>query len=126
MPASDQDAFVVLDGIVTPQRLQRKVSGYKNVPNIAGFSVQSAPQKTIKELAAAGWYSTQLLSVTTVAALKEAGQSVGVPVEVISAPGRTFHSIVVAPRRLPDYAAEALSQVFRQMPNPLPRPQQQQ
>ncbi len=126
MPASDQDAFVVLDGIVTPQRLQRKISGYKNVPNIAGFSVQSAPQKTIKELAAAGWYSTQLLSVTTVAALREAGQSVGVPVEVISAPGRTFHSIVVAPRRLPDYAAEALSQVFRQMPNPLPRPQQQQ
>jgi peptide/nickel transport system substrate-binding protein len=126
MPASDQDAFVVLDGIVTPQRLQRKISGYKNVPNIAGFSVQSAPQKTIKELAAAGWYSTQLLSVTTVAALREAGQSVGVPVEVISAPGRTFHSIVVAPRRLPDYVAEALSQVFRPMPNPLPRPQQQQ
>jgi peptide/nickel transport system substrate-binding protein len=125
-PASDQDAFVVLDGIVTPQRLQRKISGYRNVPNIAGFSVQSAPQKTIKELAAAGSYSTNLLSVTTVAALKEAGQSVGVPVEVISAPGRTFHSIVVAPRRLPDYAAEALSQAFRQMPNPLPRPQQQQ
>jgi hypothetical protein len=96
------------------------------VPNITGFSVQSAPQKTIEELAAAGWYSERLVSVTTVEALKEAGQSVGVPVEVIRAPGRGFHSIVVAPRRLPDRAAEALSQVFRQMPNPSPRPQEQQ
>jgi peptide/nickel transport system substrate-binding protein len=123
---SDQAAFVILDGVVTPQRLQRKVSGYKNVPNIVGFSVQSAPQKTIKELAAGGWYSDRLLSVTTVEALKEAGQSVGVPVEVVRAPGRgAFHSIVVAPRRLPDHAAEALSQVFRQMPNPAPRPQEQ-
>jgi hypothetical protein len=124
---NDQDAFVILDGVVTPQRLQRKVSGYRNVPNIIGFSVQSAPQKTIKELAAAGWYSDRMLSVTTVEALKEAGQSVGVPVEVVRAPGRgAFHSIVVAPRRLPDRAAEALSQAFRQMPNPLPRPQEQQ
>jgi peptide/nickel transport system substrate-binding protein len=124
---SDQDTFVILDGIVTPQRLQRKVSGYRNVPNIVGFSVQSAPQKTIKELAAAGWYSDRTLSVTTVEALKEAGQSAGVPVEVVRAPGRgAFHSIVVAPRRLPDRAAEALSQAFRQMPNPSPRPQEQQ
>jgi len=127
MPASDQAAFVILDGAVTPQRLQRKVSGYRSVPNIIGFSVQSAPQKTIKELAAAGWYSDRLLSVTTVEALKEAGQSVGVPVEIVRAPGRgAFHSIVVAPRPLPDRAAEALSQVFRQMPNPAPRPQEQQ
>jgi hypothetical protein len=127
IPVSDQSALVILDGVVTPQRLQRKVSGYRNVPNIIGFSVQSAPQKTIKELAAAGWYSDRLLSVTTVEALKEAGQSVGVPIEVVRAPGRgAFHSIVVAPRRLPDRAAEALSQVFRQMPNPAPRPQEQQ
>jgi peptide/nickel transport system substrate-binding protein len=127
MPVNDQDAFVILDGVVTPQRLQRKVSGYRNVPNIVGFSVQSAPQKTIKELAAAGWYSDRLVSVTTVEALKEAGQSVGVPVEVVRAPGRgAFHSIVVAPRRLPDHAAEALSQAFRQMPNPALRPQEQQ
>jgi peptide/nickel transport system substrate-binding protein len=124
---NDQDTFVILDGIVTPQRLQRKVSGYRNVPNIIGFSVQSAPQKTIKELAAAGWYSDRTLSVTTVEALKEAGQSVGLPIEVVRAPGRgAFHSIVVAPRRLPDRAAEALSQAFRQMPNPSPRPQEQQ
>jgi hypothetical protein len=126
MPVSDQDAFVILDGVVTPQRLQRKISGYKNVPNIVGFSVQSAPQKTIKELAAAGWYSDRLLSVATVESLKEAGQSVGVPIEVVRTPGPGFHSIVVAPRRLPDRAAEALSQVFRQMPNPAPRPQEQQ
>jgi len=121
--ASDQAAFVVLEGVVTPQRLQRKVSGYTNVPNIRGFSGQSAPQKTIQELAAAGWFVNRSLSVTTVAELKEAGQSVGVPIEVVRAPGRGFHSIVVTPRVLSDTAAKALSNVFRQTPNPSPRSQ---
>ena len=121
--ASDQSAFVVLEGVVTPQRLQRKVSGYSNVPHIIGFSGQSAPQKTIQELAAAGWFVSRSLSVTTVAELKEAGQSVGVPIEVVRAPGRGFHSIVVTPRVLSDTAAKALSNVFRQTPNPSPRSQ---
>ena len=121
--ASDQSAFVVLEGVVTPQRLQRKVSGYTNVPDIRGFSGQSAPQKTIQELAAAGWFVSRSLSVTTVAELKEAGQSVGVPIEVVRAPGRGFHSIVVTPRVLSDTAAKALSNVFRQTPNPSPRSQ---
>src|SRR5207249_3176629 len=76
--ASDQSAFVALGGVVTPQRLQRSVSGYRNVPDIIGFSVQSAPQKTIQELAAAGRFVSRSLSVTTVAELQEAGQAVGV------------------------------------------------
>ena len=121
--ASDQSAFVVLEGVVTPQRLQRKVAGYRNVPHIRGFSVQSAPQKTIQELAAAGWFVSRSLSVTTVGELQEAGQSVGVPIKVVRAPGRGFYSIVVTPRPLSSTAAEALSNVFRQMPNPSPRPQ---
>jgi peptide/nickel transport system substrate-binding protein len=117
-PSSDQAAFVVLAGVVTPHRLQKSVSGYRNVPNIRGFSVQSLPKKTIVELAAAGWFSDRSLSVTTVRELKEAGQSVGVHIEVIPAPGRGFHSIVVTPPVLSTTAAQALSNVFRQMPNP--------
>lgn len=118
-----QSTFVLLDGPVTPQRLQKSVSGYKNVPNVVGFSVQSAPQKTIEELAAAGRFFRSPLSVTTVAELKQAGQSVGLDVTVIAAPGRRFHSIVLAPRVLPNATAKALSDAFRPMPNPLVQPQ---
>jgi hypothetical protein len=67
--------LVILAGTVTPQLLQRKVSGYRNVPNVIGFSVQSTPQKTIQELAAAGGFFDPLLSVTTVGELQKAGQS---------------------------------------------------
>jgi peptide/nickel transport system substrate-binding protein len=124
-PAGDQATFVVLAGAVTPQRLQRKVSGYRHVP-LVGFSVQSTPHTTIQELATAGGLSDQLLSVTTVGELQKAGQSVGLHIQVISAPGRGFHSIVVTPRRLSNTAAQALSSVFRQMPNPVVRQQAQQ
>jgi hypothetical protein len=124
--SDDQATLVVLAGAVTPQRLQRKVSGYRNVPHVIGFSVQSTPQKTIQELAAAGGFFDRLLSVTTVEELQKAGQSAGLNIKVISAPGRGFHSIVVTPRALSNTAAQALSRVFRQMPNPLARQQAQQ
>ena len=124
--SGDQATLVVLAGAVTPQRLQRKVSGYRKMPNILGFSVQSTPQKTIQELAAAGGFFDPLLSVTTVGELQKAGQSAGVNIKVISAPGRRFHSIVLTPRPLSNPAAQALSSVFRQMPNPLARQQARQ
>jgi hypothetical protein len=124
--AGDQDTLVVLDGAVTPQRLQRKVSGYRNLPQVIGFSVQSTPHKTLQELAAAGGFVDPLLSVTTVRELQQAGQAAGVPIKIIAAPGRRFHSIVLTPRRLPDPAAHALSSVFRPMPNPFARQQQVQ
>jgi hypothetical protein len=124
--SNDQATLVVLAGAVTPQLLQRKVSGYRRLPNVIGFSVQSTPQKTIQELAAAGGFFDPLLSVTTVGELQKAGQSAGVNIKVISAPGRRFHSIVITPRPLSNPAAQALSSVFRQMPNPLARQQAQQ
>jgi len=116
--SSDQSIVVVFGGVATPQRLQRRVSGYRNVPDVIGFSVQSAPKKTIEELTAAGQFYNRLLSVTTVGEIQEAGRSVGVNIKVIPAPGRGFHSIVVAPRPLPNSAAKALSNVFRPIPNP--------
>jgi hypothetical protein len=118
--------LVVLAGAVTPQLLQRKVSGYRRMPNVIGFSVQSTPQKTIQELAAAGGFFDPLLSVTTVGELQKAGQSAGVNIKIIAGPGRRFHSIVLTPRPLSTPAAQALSSVFRQMPNPLARQQAQQ
>jgi hypothetical protein len=124
--ASDSSSLVVLSGVVTSRRLQRKVSGYRNVPNIIGFSVQSTPQKTLQELATAGRLYDRLLSVTTVEELQKAGQSAGLDIKVVAAPGRGFHSIVVTPRALSNTAAQALSSVFRQTPNPLVRQQAQQ
>jgi hypothetical protein len=88
--------------------------------------VQSAPKKTIEELTAAGQFYNRLLSVTTVRELQEAGQSVGVNIKVISAPGRGFHSIVVTQRALSNPAAKALSDVFRPIPNPSLLPQERQ
>jgi len=122
----DQATLVVLDGAVTPQRLQKKVSGYRNLPGVVGFSVQSTPQKTIQELATSGGFFDSLLSVTTVGELQKAGQSAGLNIKIIAAPGRRFHSIIVTPRPLSNPAAQALSGVFRQMPNPLARQQAQQ
>jgi peptide/nickel transport system substrate-binding protein len=124
--SGDEATLVVLDGAVTPQRLQRKVSGYRRMPKVIGFSVQSSPQKTIQELAAAGGFVDPLLSVTTVGELQKAGQSAGLNIKIISAPGTRFHSIVLTPRPLSNAAAQALSSVFQQMPNPLARQQAQQ
>jgi len=123
--AGNEATLVVLDGAVTPQRLQKKVSGYRRLPKVIGFSVQSTPQKTLQELAAAGGFYDSLLSVTTVGELQKAGQSAGVNIKIIADPGRRFHSIVLTPRRLSDPAAQALSSAFRQMPNPLARRQAQ-
>jgi peptide/nickel transport system substrate-binding protein len=124
--SGNEATLVVLDGAVTPQRLQRKVSGYRRLPKVIGFSVQSSPQKTLQELAAAGGFVDPLLSVTTVGELQKAGQSAGLNIKIISAPGTRFHSIVLTPRPLSNAAAQALSGVFQQMPNPLARQQAQQ
>jgi peptide/nickel transport system substrate-binding protein len=124
--AGGDATLVVLDGAVTPQRLQKKVSGYRRIPKVFGFSVQSAPQKTLQELAAAGGFFDPLLSVTTVGELQKAGQSAGLKIKIIRGRGRRFHNIVLTPRRLSDPTAQALSSVFRQMPNPLARQQAQQ
>lgn len=122
---NEASTLVVLGGVVTPSRLQRKVSGYRHVPYV-GFSVQSTPHKTLAELIAAGRITDTWLSVTTVSDLKKAGQSLGMNLEVIAAPGPGFHSIVVTPRVLSSAAAQALSKAFHQMPSPLLRPQVQQ
>lgn len=120
---NDATAFVVLGGIVTPQRLQRKVTGYRNVPNVKGFSVQSAPQKSIDELAATGQGAYRTMSVTTVGELQNAARSVGATIQVVPTPGLGFHSIVVTPYPLPNTVANALSNVFRQMPHASPQAQ---
>jgi RHS repeat-associated protein len=117
-PKPDEDdeklrnAFVVRGGIATPKQLQAGVAEHRAVPDITGFSVQSAPGMTIEELAAAGRFRNAQISVTTVGALLK----VGIP--VIPTPGQGFHNTAVTPMPLSNEQATAASSVFKQMPNP--------
>jgi hypothetical protein len=120
--AMQQGTVVVRWGAVTPQYLRKSVTGYVGVPGVTGFSVQSAPEKTIDELAAAGQFRTNTISVTTVGELRAAARSLGIEISIVAAPGRGFHYIVATPMPLPNELAEALSKTFRQLPNPAPRP----
>ncbi|MBM3242357.1 hypothetical protein FJZ31_39330 [Candidatus Poribacteria bacterium] len=112
--------IVFRGGIATPQQLQKGIAEHARVEGLTGFSVQSAHGKTINELAAAGQFRNKQISVTTVGELEDAGWSLGFNVRVIPSPGRGFHNTVTTPNPLPDDLAEALSEVFRQMPNPSP------
>lgn len=110
--------IVVRGGIATPQQLQRGIAEYAQVPGLTGFSVQSAPGKTINELAAAGQFRNKQISVTTVGELENAGGALGFHIRVVPSPGRGFHNTATTPNPLPDDLAIALSKVFRQIPNP--------
>lgn len=112
--------IVVRGGIATPQQLQRGIAEHARAPGLTGFSVQSAPGKTINELAAAGQFHNRQISVTTVEGLEDAGRCLGFDIRVVPSPGRGFHNTVTTPNPLPTDLAKALSEVFRRMPNPSP------
>lgn len=117
---AERSDIVVRGGIVTPQQLQRGIAEHVRVPGLTGFSVQSAPGKAIDQLAAAGQFRNRQISVTTIGEFEDAAAALGFNVSVVPSPGRGFHCTVTTPNPLPDDFALALSQVFRQMPNPLP------
>jgi hypothetical protein len=104
--------YAVRAGIATPVQIQKGVAEHIHSPGITGFSVQSAPGKTIEELAAAGLFPNPQISVTTVCALN----SVGVP--VVPTPGRGYHNTAVTPMPLSNEQAAVISAVFTTRPNP--------
>jgi hypothetical protein len=106
------NAFVVRGGIATPEQLQAGVAEHRAVPGLTGFSVQSAPGKTIDELAAAGQFRNAQISVTTVRAMMK----VGVP--VVPSPGQGYHNTAKTPMPLSPVQADAISSAFQQRPNP--------
>jgi tetratricopeptide (TPR) repeat protein len=107
-----EPVWVVRAGVATPQQLKEGVDEHLGMPGLTGFSVQSAPGKTIEELAAAGGFPHGQISVTTVGALL----AVGVP--VVKSPGRGYHNTAKTEDPLTSPHAEAISAVFKQRPNP--------
>ena len=111
-PNSNEPVWVVRAGVATPQQLKNGVDEHRRVPGLTGFSVQSAPGKTIEELAAAGRFPNAQISVTTVDAL------LAVYVRVVKSPGEGYHHTAVTEDPLMSPHAEAISAVFKQLPNP--------
>jgi uncharacterized protein (DUF697 family) len=106
--------WVVRAGVATPEQLKEGVDAHLRVPGLTGFSVQSSPGKTIKELAAAGRFPNAQISVTTTDALLAVG------VRVVKSPGEGYHHTAVTEDPLMSPHAEAISSVFKQQPNPAP------
>jgi len=79
---------------------------------VKAILVQSAPGKTVEELAAAGQFRNAQISVTTVRELENAG------VTLVPSPGRGYHNTVVTSDPLPIEQAKKISAVFKPMPNP--------
>jgi hypothetical protein len=108
------DAWVVRAGVATPKQLQNGVAEHNKVAGLTGFSVQSAPGKTVEELAAAGDFKTYgQISVTTVRALMK----IGVP--VVPSPGKGYHNTAVTPLPLSETLAAMISAAFQPRPNPV-------
>lgn len=108
--------WVVRGGVTTPDQLQNGVKEHAAVPGLIGFSVQSAPGKSIEELALAGRYPHNQISYTTVDQLLSAGV-----LRLVPSPGEGYHNTAVTPMPLSNEQAALISAVFKQMPNPAKR-----
>jgi hypothetical protein len=86
------------------------------IPELTGFSVQSAPGISIGELARGGQFRNWQISVTTVGVLRSHGFET-----VFPTPGRgAYHATVRVPDPLPPVIAALLSSLFVRVRNPHP------
>lgn len=111
----EQPQCVIRAGIATPESLIRGTSTFTyNGSTLSGFSVTSAPNMSINQLAAAANYPNGQISYTTTSQLA----SVGAPVVATPLSGQPLHSTVTAAYPLSSAQAAAISAQFKQMPNP--------
>jgi hypothetical protein len=111
---TQQPQYVVRGGVATPDNL---IAGTNPLPPQygapSGFSVQSAPGRTINELAAAGRFPNAQISYSTTDKLSRVGHPV-----LTGTPGRGLHATVVAPHPLSRADAERISAQFTVTQNP--------
>lgn len=108
--------YVVRAGLARPENLTAGTSKHSVIPELTGFSVQSAPCISIAELARGGQFRNRQISVTTTGALRRHGFET-----VFPTPGRgEYHATVRVPDPLPPGIAALLSSLFVQVPNPHP------
>ncbi|MFZ2959787.1 MAG: RHS repeat-associated core domain-containing protein, partial [Candidatus Ozemobacteraceae bacterium] len=107
------DTKVVRGGINTPVLIRRGMSFYRGV---YGVSVQSAPGKTVDELALAGQFFNPKIGVTTVGRIKAFRG------EVIPTGGKGYHCTVdMGPGKISPEELSALLQPPRPNPHPFSR-----
>lgn len=105
--------FVIRGGLAAPQNL---ITGSTRVPgsNLSGFSVTTAPNMSVSELAAVANYPNAMISYTTTANLA----GVGVPVVPTPTAANALHATAVVPVPLDPKKAAEISAVFARIPNP--------
>ena len=110
--------WVVRAGIARAADLIVGSRPHRDVPGLSGFSVQSAPDVSVEELARAGGFRNLRISVTTADAQRRHGFDI-----VLSTPGKGgYHATVRTRYPLPLDAAVRLSGLFNRLPNPYPVP----
>jgi len=123
--------WVVRGGIATPQQLSDGYGEHVGISSsLYGFSVQYQPGETIEALALAGQFRNGQISYATDDALQVALQALGYTMRLVKSPGRGYHHTFAViynadgmmQHTVPPHVAAALSQIFRQMPNPHPAP----
>lgn len=108
--------YIVRGGLVRPDTLIAGTAQHRDVPGLAGFSVQSAPGITVDELACGGQFRNSSISVTTRATLQWYGFKL-----IFPTPGKgVYHETAQAPYPLPPDLADLLSCLFNQDRNPYP------
>lgn len=105
--------YVIRGGLATPQNL---MTGSTPVPgtNLSGFSVTTAPDMSVTQLAAVANYPNAMISYTTTAAL----QGIGVPVVPTPSAANALHATAVVPVPLDPTKAAQISAAFARIPNP--------
>jgi hypothetical protein len=104
--------YVVRGGRASPQNLIDGTAEHADVSGLSGFSVQSAPDRSVEELAIAGRFPNAVISVTTVEALAQRG------VRVVPSPGAGFHATAVVPIPLDMTEATEISRLFKRLRDP--------
>ena len=113
---SSTQQYVVRAGMVRASTLIAGTTPHRDMHELTGFSVQSAPGVSVDELARGGQFLNPKISVTTRARLQWYGFKI-----VFPTPGKgRYHATVQALYPLPPDLAEDLSRLFDQYPNPYP------
>lgn len=108
--------YVVRAGLARPRVLIAGTGPHREIPDLTGFSVQSAPCVVWEDLARGGRFRNLQVGVATHQDLQWYGFKL-----VFPSPGRgVYHATVQTPDPLPPDVAEQLSRLFIQHSNPYP------
>jgi hypothetical protein len=106
--------YVVRAGLVRPRDPIDGTTSHRDMPELTGFSVQSAPGVSVDELARGGLFRNRQISVATRQDLQWYGFKLFFPT-----PGRgLYHATVQTPYPLTVEVAEQISRLFVQRSNP--------